>query len=242
VRSQTAQFSAYGPSYWAVVAVFAVGAVVVVLAGRSHRGGQAALRFSRAFAVLILLVQVPFQVRVMLPGHWNVTYSLPLQLCDLAWISAVVALWTHRKWAYSVTYYWGVTLTSQALITPELTGPDFPSPEFLMFWCMHCFIVWSALYLTWGLGFRPDWRSYRITVLVTACWAVAMVAFNAVTGSNYGFLNHKPPGASLLNVLGGWPWYLATEVALALAVWALITLPWTKSSHPKPDVGRMYTN
>lgn len=224
------QFTEYGPSHWAVLALFAAGAVLLVRAGRAHRDLPGAVRFRRGFALLIVAVQLPLQIVVLLPGVFNVTYSLPLQLCDLAWLTAVVALWTARRWACGLTYYWGLTLTSQAFLTPELAAPDFPSREYVMFWAMHCFIVWAAIYLTWGLGIRPDWRSYRTAVVCTGGWAVAMLGFNSLTGSNYGFLDRKPSGRSLLDALGPWPWYLLAELVIALAVWALITWPWTAGS------------
>src|SRR5205085_885108 len=84
--------------------------------------------------VVVAVVLVPFQVYVLLPWMWNVSYSLPLQLCDLAWITAVYALWTRRRWAHALLYYWGLTLSSQAFITPELAAPDFPSRESLITW------------------------------------------------------------------------------------------------------------
>lgn len=230
------RFTAYGPSHWAVLALFVTGAAALVLAGHAHRGTVGSRRFGRAFAMLILAVQLPLQIYVLLPGQWNVNYSLPLQLCDLAWLTAVYALWTRRRWACALTYYWGLTLTSQAFLTPELSAPDFPSREYLMFWAMHCFIVWTAIYLTWGLGIRPDWGSFRTAVGITGCWAGAMLGFNALTGADYGFLNRKPAGRSLLDVLGPWPWYLAAELVIALAVWALITWPWTATqARPAPD-------
>lgn len=223
------QFTPYGPSHWAVLVLFTAGAVFLVLAGRAHRDTERGRWFGRWFALLILAVQLPLQIYVLLPGRWNVDYSLPLQLCDLAWLTAVYALLTRHRWAFALTYYWGLTLTSQAFLTPELNAPDFPSREYVMFWAMHCFIVWTAIYLTWGLGFRPDWHSYRTAVLVTFGWGIAMLGFNALTGANYGFVNRKPPGRSLLDVLGTWPWYLLSELVIALAVWALITWPWVQA-------------
>jgi hypothetical integral membrane protein (TIGR02206 family) len=51
---------------------------------------------------------------------------------------------------------------------------------------------------------------------------------NRALGTNYGYLNGKPGGASLLDVLGDWPWYLLVALAVAAAVWALITWPWAR--------------
>jgi hypothetical integral membrane protein (TIGR02206 family) len=52
-------------------------------------------------------------------------------------------------------------------------------------------------------------------------------AINRALGTNYGYLNGKPGGASLLDLLGAWPWYLVVVLALLAAFWALITWPWT---------------
>lgn len=90
---------------------------------------------------------------------------LPLQLCDLAAMAAIWGLWSHSLTAFALTHFWDLTLTSQAFVSPELNGPDFPSLRFLWFFGTHCLVVWAAIYLTWGVGLRPNWSSYRVAVL-----------------------------------------------------------------------------
>ena len=153
---------------------------------------------------------------------------MPLQLTDLATVVAAYALWSQKHWAYALTYYWGLVLSTQALISPALQGPDFPHYQFLAFWAIHLIVVWAAIYLTWGRGMRPDWRSYRFAVVVTLVWAVVTFTFNSIAGTNYGFLNRKPSTASLLDVLGPWPWYVFIGATLILCVWALMTWPWER--------------
>jgi hypothetical integral membrane protein (TIGR02206 family) len=220
-------FAPYGYSHWAALAIFVAGTIGLVKLGRAQRNTPAARNFSRIFAVVVFVFPLPLVLYSMLPRQWDLANSLPLQLCDLAWMAAVCALWTQRAWAYALTYYWGLTLTSQALLTPALQF-DFPHLEFIMFWAMHWLIVWAAIYLTWGLGQRPGWHSYRFTVAVTVIWAVSMLWFNSRFGTNYGFLNEKPPVKSLLDLLGDWPWYLASELVIGLTVWALMTWPWVR--------------
>lgn len=219
------EFVTFGNVHMATLGLFAVGAVVVVAIGRSDRRASDVPLFCKVFAVLIPVVTIPLQVAQLLPSEWNFDTSLPLQLCDFAWIVATIALWTGRRWAAALTYFWGLTLTTQGLVTPDL-GSDFPEPRFLMYWAMHLLIVWAALYLTFGLGLGPRWRDYRTSVLVTFVWAVTMFTFNVVTGANYGFLNRKPNDPSVLDLLGPWPWYVLVEVALLLSGWALLTWPW----------------
>jgi hypothetical integral membrane protein (TIGR02206 family) len=57
-----------------------------------------------------------------------------------------------------------------------------------------------------------------------------MLLFNFAAGTNYLYVNEKPPGTSILDLFGDWPWYVAGEVGLMLAVWALMTLPWRRQA------------
>lgn len=225
ITDVASRFHAYGTSHQAVILVLLAGAALLVWFGRSHPGSPAADRLAKELALVVLLIMVPLHVVYLTPAYLSLQRSLPLSLCDLAWMVSAYALWTRRRWAVALTYYWGLTLTTQAVITPDL-AKDFPDPSFLLFWAMHVLIVWSAVYLTWGLRLTPDWRSYRTAVVATAVWAVVTFAFNLVAGTNYGFLNAKPPTASILDLLGPWPWYLGAEVVLAALVWALVTWPW----------------
>ena len=231
------QFVAFELSHGVVVVLLAVVAAALVVVGRRHRGTPAELPLSRTLAVVFAAFLVPVEVYRLLPGQSGVMHSLPLQLCDLAAMAVVWALWSHSRTAFALTYFWGLTLTSQAFLSPELNGPDFPSIEFLAFFGMHSLVLWAAVYLTWGVGLRPDWRSYRIALLVTIGWAVVMFAVNHVAGTNYGFLNAKPTAKSLLDLLGPWPLYLLSALLLIATTWALLTYPWTRRTHSAGSAG-----
>lgn len=220
------EFAAYGLSHWVALVVFVVGAVVVVWVGRVQGSAEAGRRFSRVFGAATLLTYAVIYLVAMVP--FAVERSVPLRLTDLATLVAGYALWSHRRWAYALTYYWCLTLSTQALISPALEGPDFPSKEFLGFWAIHLAVVWAAIYLTWGIGMRPDWRSYRFAVGVTVVWVAVTYVFNTAAGTNYGFVNGKPSTPSLLDVLGPWPWYLGTVALVLMTVWALMTWPWVR--------------
>lgn len=221
----TEQFTAYGTSHQAAILVLVVGALALVWAGRATRGSAAADRLGKGLGGAILLITIPLQVLYLTPAYWDLERTLPLQLCDLASLVSAYALLTRRRWAVGLTYFWGLTLTTQAIITPDLAA-NWPDPVFLLFWAMHLLVVWAAVYLTWGLGLTPDWRTYRTSVALTAGWAVTVFFFNLVAGTNYGYLNAKPRAASILDLLGPWPWYVLAEVAIVSVVWALATWPW----------------
>jgi hypothetical integral membrane protein (TIGR02206 family) len=218
------QFSAYGPSHWGVIALFVAGAVALVWVGRSQTDPRAR-RLSRILGAVTGIIYAAILVYMLTPPTID---SVPLQLTDLATVVAAYALWSHKQWAYALTYYWGLVLSTQALISPALQSPDFPHYQFLAFWAIHLLVVWAAIYLTWGLGMRPDWRSFRIAVAVTAVWAAVTFTFNTFAGTDYGFLNRKPSTASLLDVMGPWPWYVFVAATLVIVVWILMTWPWVR--------------
>jgi hypothetical integral membrane protein (TIGR02206 family) len=184
----------------------AEGTVAVVLA-------WANVGFGLASSILALF---PFRVH----------HSLPLQICDFAWVVVAWALLTRRPLPTALTYYWGLTLSVQALVQPTLTQA-FPDPNFFAFWGKHVLIVWGAIYLCLSLRHGPDWAAYRRAVLWTLVWLVVVLCLNAALGSDYGYVNGKPPQATVLDVLGPWPLYVVAEMAIVLTLWALITLPWT---------------
>ena len=190
--------------------------------GRRQTEQQARL-LGRILGAVTAVIYAAILVYVLTPPSID---SVPLQLTDLATVTAAYALWSQRHWAYALTYYWGLVLSTQALISPALQSPDFPDYRFLAFWAIHLLVVWAAIYLTWGRGMRPDWRSYRLAVVVTVVWAAVTFTFNSFAGTDYGFLNRKPSTASLLDVLGPWPWYVFVAATLVAIVWALMTWPW----------------
>ncbi|HWJ83477.1 MAG TPA: TIGR02206 family membrane protein [Nocardioides sp.] len=221
----------YGLSHLVPLVVFACGLVGAVVVGRRHRTATGPTTFSRAWAVLVAAVGL-FQA-VALLVDFDLGVSLPLHLCRLTWIAVAVALWTHRPFPVALAFLWGGLLSTQAVLTPSL-GEDFPDPRYLAFWALHLMEVWAAVYLVVGLRLAPRWRDLAATVAATLVWAVCAMAFNAAAGTNYGYLRHKPAG-SFLDLLGPWPWYVAAEIVVVSAVWALMTLAARRWSRRSPD-------
>ena len=225
--STARQFTMYGPSHWAVIAVFAIGSALLVWIGRRQNASQARC-LGRVLGALTAAIYGVVLVYSLIPPA--IGRSVPLHLTDLATVTAAYALWSQRHWAFALTYYWGLVLSTQALISPVLTGPDFPDYRFLGFWSIHLLVVWAAIYLTWGRRIRPNWRSYRIAVVVTLVWATVTFTFNRIAGTDYGFLNRKTPHpkpAGRPRPVAGVP---LTAAALIFTVWALMTWPWVRSA------------
>lgn len=231
-------FVIFGTAHLVSLAVCVVLAVGLAWQGRRMRGLPSEVRVSRCLAVAILVTQAVMQMmESMLPDNWVLKDSLPLHLCDVAWMMAAYALWTHRRWAFGLVYYWGLTMTFVAMLTPELRM-GFPHFYFIMFYSAHGVVVIAAAYLAWGVGLRPDWRMYRTTLACTAVYAGVLYLFNSLAATNYMFLNGKPESKTALDYLGPYPVYILVVAALAFLIWGAMTWPWCLRSGCEKVVDR----
>lgn len=59
----------------------------------------------------------------MVQGGWSVRTSLPRALCDVALVVAAIGCrWPSWVVGVELTYFWGLTGTLQAVITPDLSA------------------------------------------------------------------------------------------------------------------------
>jgi hypothetical integral membrane protein (TIGR02206 family) len=137
---------------------------------------------------------------------------------------AAAALWWRKPLLVEVAYFWGLGGTLQALLTPDLAD-HFPSYPYFQFYVTHAGVVLAGLFLVIGLRLRPRAGSVPRIFFLTLGFAAIVAVVDVVTGGNYLYLRHIPPGASLLNLMGPWPWYIVTGVAVALVALLILDAP-----------------
>jgi len=200
-----------------------------LIAGR--RGGQGR-RLATALLAFINLSAYPLGQAAWLTfeGHKSLDNILPFHLCDIAAITAGFALLTRRPLLCSLTYFWGLAATLQALLTPAITV-GFPHWPFIMFFIHHFAVVAAAVYLPVIEGWRPKQPFWRSPLEVYG-WSVLYLGFamlvNGALGTNFGFASRPPDNPSLIDHLGPWPWYLVAMLGIALALFLLLALPFRK--------------
>ncbi|NQW99140.1 TIGR02206 family membrane protein [bacterium] len=211
----------------------AVGGLVVaafILAGK--RGGKSRQRASTLLAVLNLSVY-PLSLAAWwsLDAEKSIDNLLPFHLCDIAAITAGIALLTRRPLFCMLTYFWGLAATMQGLVTPAISV-GFPAPPFLMFFVQHFVVVAAALYLPIVDGWRPKppiWRGPLEVYGWSMVYLVFAMAVNRLLGSNFGFASRPPDNPSLIDQLGPWPWYLLGMQVVGLVLFSLLALPFARS-------------
>jgi hypothetical integral membrane protein (TIGR02206 family) len=163
---------------------------------------------------------------VALRGSYELDSDLPLHLTDAAAVAVAIALLSLRPFPFELAYFWGLTASLQAVLTPSLGADDrFPSFFYWHYFVTHSGVVVAAVFLAFGLGLTARRGAVRRVFLATVAWAGVAAAGNLVTGGNYMFLRERPETASLLDYMGPWPWYLFSAAILALSLFALLDLP-----------------
>jgi hypothetical integral membrane protein (TIGR02206 family) len=200
----------------AALGALAVTAGLAVWIARGDRPAATVL-VSRTLALVVLAGWVGEQVADVIEGIWSVKFTLPLQLTDVVSLTAVLALWRPRALLVELTYFWALTASLQATLTPDLAR-TFPSVFFFTYFAYHAGAIAGACLLVFGRRIYPRpgaaWRVFAATLVVTAVAAAA----DLITGGNYMYLRHKPVHSSLLDLMGGWPWYIAQTAVLGLAL------------------------
>jgi hypothetical integral membrane protein (TIGR02206 family) len=204
----------------AALIVMAVAVCAAVWAPRRHRGPWV-VPVMRGLALVILAAYVTEYVANAVEGTWSARHNLPLHLTDAVTVVAIVALWSPRPLLVEVVYFWALTASLQAVLTPDL-GQGFPSIFYFTYFVTHVGAVVAACLLVFGLGLTPRpgamWRVFGLTVAFAAIVGVA----DLVTGANYMYLRHKPEESSLLDAMGPWPWYIVAGAAFGLALFAAL--------------------
>jgi hypothetical integral membrane protein (TIGR02206 family) len=164
--------------------------------------------------------------------------SLPIHLCDaVACLLALTLLRGNQRCA-ELGYLWGLSGTLQGLITPTLEFAC-PAPEFFAFFLQHAGVPVAAVGLAFGTQLSPQPGALRRAMLWSNVYLASAFVLNALLGTNYGFVNHKPDQASLMDFLGPWPLYLLSLQGVALLFFSLLLLPFRKQGRPDGSGSRL---
>jgi hypothetical integral membrane protein (TIGR02206 family) len=184
---------------------------------------------SRALAVLIGATYLVEHAWFIARGTWSLDFNLPLHLTDVVTIVSVLALWTARPLLVELTWFWGLTASLQAVLTPDLGSVDFPELLYWTFFITHSGAVVAAVLLVVGRGIAPRPGAVRRAFAATLAVAAAAGIADLLTGGNYMWLREKPEAGSLLDFMGPWPWYILSAAVLALLLFALLAAPFRRA-------------
>jgi len=206
----------FSDAHLVALGVLALGAALAVWAPRAHPG-RWTVPAARVLALVIFAGWAGEYLADVLLGTWSIQYDLPLQLTDAISVTAILALWTRRMLLVELVWFWSLTASLQATLTPDLSQ-TFPSVYYFTYFIYHIGAIVGGCFLVLGCRCYPRlgavWRVYAATFVFVLVAALGDV----FTGGNYMFLREKPAYSSLLNVMGPWPWYIASTAVLGLVL------------------------
>ncbi len=185
---------------------------------------------------MLLVNEAAWHIWNLVTGQWTVQTMLPLHLCSvLVFLSAYMLLSGSYK-IYELAYFLGIGGALQAILTPDLGMYAFPHFRYFQVFLSHGGIVTAAVFMTVVEGYRPTWKSLGRTIVYMNVYMLAVGAINALIGSNYLFIAHKPETASMIDLLGPWPWYILALEGIGLVLFTLLYVPFAiRDLHQPPE-------
>lgn len=182
-------------------------------------------RFRIILATILTIQQLSYFYWHIFNGTWSLKTALPFNICGASVVMSVVLLITMDKKIFDVLYFWGICGTLQALITPSMDGYNFPHYRFFQFFIGHGLIVITIIFMITVNKYKVNFESLKKSFITVNVFAVFIGVFNYFTGANYLFLRHKPDSASLMDMLGNWPWYIVSLEIIAIVFFMIAYIP-----------------
>jgi len=176
-------------------------------------------------AIILWIDEAAWHIWNIAFGTWNIQEHLPLHVCSiLIWLAGYMLIKKDKR-IYEFVYFIGISGALQALFTPDIGIYGFPHFRFFQTLISHGLLLTSAVYLTAVEGLRPTWKSMLRVMVILNIYMAGVFGINSAIGSNYLFVNRKPPGPTLLDVLPEWPVYLLFMEMIGLVMFLLLYLP-----------------
>ena len=211
--------------------------VAVIFAIYRFRGQLAASKWDRmlryVLAFMMIFSEMSYYWRLVGNAQMlnpSAADHLPVTICGWVIVFGSYMLVGKSKGLFDICYFWVLSGTIFALITPgavlTYTGPG--RFRYYQFWLEHTLGYVAVFYMIFVHKMRPDLKAaIKAYILLLVLAAVAMLVNGMVPGANYLFLAQAEDGASLLDIL---PSNIVLRLLLMSAavtvLFALSYLPW----------------
>jgi hypothetical integral membrane protein (TIGR02206 family) len=230
-------FLRFGPDHdLALLVILVAGATSIVFVRLAPP--SATKRFRLALAAAMVGGALTEILLALWEGSEPLSQVAPLELCDLSLMLGVFTLITLSRRTVEPLYYFVMSGTVAALLTPELPAVGATDFRFLAYFGLHGLTVIATLTLTLGLGLVPALGAWWRAMLWLNAYAALVSVVNIVAGTNFMYLRAKPVVPTLFDWLGPWPWYLLSLEGVGLVLFFLLDLPLRALARPVTNGNR----
>ena len=218
-----APFVLFGTAH--LISLLVLLAAIVAVFNAKNIGETSKKRVRVVMAIGLWTIESSWHLWNIVNGMWTMDTMLPLHMCSiLIWLSGYMLI-TKNESIYPFVYFMGIGGALQAVLTPESGIYGFPHFRYIQTVTNHSLLILSAVWMTVVEGYRPTWKSLLRVMLVANVYMAVVFVINLGWGSNYLFINHKPPTASLIDLLPAWPYYIPFLELIGLATFTILYLP-----------------
>jgi hypothetical integral membrane protein (TIGR02206 family) len=217
-------FDLFGSGHLLALAIILAVIAFLIWGWKTH-DEESRRRVRLWFAGTIFVVEISWHVWHLANGSWTLERHLPLHTCSLGLWGSIYMLLTRSYRFYEIFFFLGIAGGVQALITPNAGEFGLPHFRAMQTLASHGLLVIAMVYMTAIEGYRPTWQSIVRTMVFANLYMLCVTGVNVLVGGNYMYTLRKPETASLLDLLGPWPWYLFYAEFVALALFILLYLP-----------------
>lgn len=219
---ETVQFHMWDKTHLVTIALLGFFLLSLYILRERIKSYRNLIRIS--IGVVLILSRISLDIWYVRTGNWDIRSSLPLELCSIASLTCAIMLLTKNRFLFEIVYFIGIAGAIQAIVTPELIF-GFPQYRYIQFFTDHFLLITGPLLMIWLYEYTISTRALVRAFITINAIAVLVFTINLGLNANYMFLIHKPASASLLDVLGPYPFYLIVLEVIVLCCFSLLLLP-----------------
>lgn len=186
-------------------------------------------KFAQFSAIVILLIKLAeLSYRHIYVGE-PIYSLLPLHMCNLTLIIAILTMLTKSQKLFQLTYFWCLGALF-AVITPDIKY-SFPHPLTLSFYITHFYLLFAAIYGILFFNFKPTFKGWINSFITLNIFAFIIFFINKKLGTNYLYVNRIPNFSSPLDYFGQWPYYIIVVEVIYLILTYGIYYPFRRKTY-----------
>lgn len=186
-------------------------------------------KFAQFSAIVILLIKIAeLSYRHIYVGE-PIYSLLPLHMCNLTLIIAILTMLTKSQKLFQLTYFWCLGALF-AVITPDIKY-SFPHPLTLSFYITHFYLLFAAIYGILFFNFKPTFKGWVNSFITLNIFAFIIFFINKKLGTNYLYVNRIPNFSSPLDYFGQWPYYIIVVEVIYLILTYGIYYPFRRKTY-----------
>lgn len=219
-------FNIFGWHHTLMITLYLIGmGYLLVYSKKLKQENRLTQTFRWGLFIILVCSELSYQAWGILNGTWNSPEFLPFQLCSIAGILAMLALFTQNHKLIQISFFIGIVPSFLAVITPELQH-GYPHFRFWQFFIHHIILSWSSLFLvvsnTISITFKKALESYAYLLIYAG---IIGFFINPAFDANFLFLARTPSASTPLDLLGDGFWYYFNLCLVGLIVFiALYTI------------------